>query len=71
MKSLLSQVHYCLLSLPESIYSVHLVFHMSMIEPTMSNSFSERTQPASTPVIINREPKYKISQIVDFKIDCQ
>ena len=57
------------LYLPGSMYSVHPVFHMSMLEPTISNSFSKRKQPAFTLVIINREPKYKISWIVDSKID--
>ena len=57
------------LQLPESMHSVHPVFYMFMLEPTMSNTFSKRIQPASTPVIIDREPKYKISQIVDSKID--
>ena len=52
------------------MYSVHPVFHVSMLEPVMFNSFSERTQLASAPVIIDREPKYEISQIVDSKIDC-
>jgi len=42
-----------------------------MLKPVMSNSFSERIQLAPAPVIIDGEPKYKISQIVDFKIDCQ
>ena len=42
-----------------------------MLEPTMSNTFSERIQLALTPVIIDGEPKYEISQIVDFKINCQ
>ena len=51
------------------MYSVHLVFHMSMLKPTMSNTFSERTQLAPTPVIIDRKLKYEISQIVDSKID--
>ena len=37
----------------------------------MSNTFSERIQLAPTPVIIDREPKYKISQIVDSKINHQ
>ena len=32
---------------------------------------SVQIQPASAPVIIDGEPEYKISQIVDFKIDCQ
>ena len=40
-----------------------------MLEPAISNSFSERTQLASTPVIIDGEPEYEISQIVDSKID--
>jgi len=42
-----------------------------MLEPTISNTFSERIQPAPTPVIIDGEPEYEISQIVDSKIDCQ
>ena len=57
------------LCLPESMWSVHPVFHVSMLEPTTSNTFSKRIQPASAPVIINREPKYEISWIVDSKID--
>jgi len=42
---------------------------MSMLEPATSNTFSERMQPAPAPVIIDREPKYEISWIVDSKID--
>ena len=53
------------------MHSVHPVFHVSMLEPATSNSFSERTQLAPALVIIDREPKYEISQIVDSKIDCQ
>ena len=59
------------LRFPKSMHSVHPVFHVSMLEPTMSNTFSERIQPAPALVIIDEEPKYKISQIVDSKIDCQ
>jgi len=57
------------LHLPESMHSVHPVFHVSMLEPATSNTFSKRVQPASALVIIDREPKYEISQIVDSKID--
>ena len=53
------------------MHSVHPVFHVFMLEPTMSNSFSKRKQPAPTPVIIDREPEYEISWITDSKIDCQ
>ena len=49
--------------------SVHPVFHVSMLEPATSNTFSERIQLAPTPVIIDGEPKYEISRIVDSKID--
>ena len=59
------------LCLPESIRSVHPVFHVSMLEPTTSNTFSERIQPAPAPVITDREPEYEISQIVNSKIDHQ
>jgi len=59
------------LHLPESMHSVHPVFHISMFEPTTSNTFSKRIQPAPAPVIINREPEYEISWIVNSKIDCQ
>jgi len=53
------------------MYSVYPVFHVSIFEPVTSNYFPEKIQLASIPVIINRESKYEISQIVDSKIDCQ
>ena len=59
------------LCLPESMHSVHPVFHVSMLEPATSNTFSERIQPAPAPVIIDGEPEYEISQIVNSKIDHQ
>ena len=58
------------LHLPESMCSVHPVFHVSMLEPAISNTFSKRIQLAPAPVIIDREHEYEISWIVDFKIDC-
>ena len=60
-----------ILRLTESMHSVHPVFHMSMLEPAMSNTFSKRIQLALTSVIIDGEPKYEISWIVDSKIDYQ
>ena len=59
------------LCLPKSMHSVHPVFHVSMLKPSTSNTFSKRIQPAPAPVIIDGEPKYEISQIVDSKIDCR
>jgi len=59
------------LCLPESMYSVYLVFYLSILKPAIYNFFFERTQPASAPVIIDGKPKYKISQIVDSKTNYQ
>ena len=58
------------LCLSESMCSVHPVFHVSMLEPATSNIFSKRIQLAPAPVIIDREPEYEISQIMDSKINC-
>ena len=57
------------LHLLESICSVYLVFHVSILKPATSNSFSKKTQLALTLVIIDGEPKYEISWIVDSKIN--
>ena len=51
------------------MHSVHPVFHVSMLEPTTSNTFFKRIQLASTSVIIDGEPEYEISWIVDSKIN--
>jgi len=40
-----------------------------MLKPATSNTFSERIQPAPAPIIIDGEPEYEISRIVDSKID--
>ena len=53
------------------MHSVHPVFYVSMLEPAISNTFPKRMQLVSAPVIIDREPEYEISQIVDSKINHQ
>jgi len=70
-KSSLSLVHYPSLFTFQSLCALFIQFSMSILELTMSNFFSERTQLASILVIINREPKYEISWIVDSKINHQ
>ena len=42
-----------------------------MLKPITSNTFTKRTQLVSILVIIDKEPKYKILWIIDFKIDHQ
>ena len=53
------------------MYSVHPVFHVFILKPAMFNTFFKRIQLAPALVIIDGEPEYKFSQIVDSKIDCQ
>jgi len=50
--------------------AIHPVFHVSMLEPATPNTFLQCSEPLLAPVIIKREPEYKISKIVDSKIDC-
>jgi len=49
--------------------TIHSMFHIFMLKPATSNIFLQRSEPLPAFVIINREPEYKISKIVDFKID--
>jgi len=42
-----------------------------MLEPATHNTFQQHSEPPLVPVIIDREPEYKISKIVNSKIDCQ
>ena len=51
--------------------AVHPVFHVSMLEPAIPNTFQQRSKLPPVPVIIDREPEYEISKIIDFKINRQ
>jgi hypothetical protein len=42
-----------------------------MLEPTTPNSFPDQSDPPPAPVVVNGEPEYKISRIIDLKIDCR
>jgi len=57
------------LRLPETMRAVHPVFRVSMLEPSTPNTFQQCSEPPPAPVIIDREPEYEISKIVDSKID--
>jgi len=49
--------------------AVHPIFHVSMLEPSTPNIFQQHSESLPAPVIIDREPEYEISKIVDSKID--
>ena len=63
--------HSFTLHLPERMCSIHPVFHISMIKPTTPNSFLGWNSIPDPPVIIDGEPEYEISSILDSKIDKQ
>jgi len=56
----------CLLDI---MRAVHPVFHVSMLEPAIPNTFQQHSEPLPAPVIIDEEPEYEVSKIVDSKID--
>ena len=62
-------LQFFILRLPDTIRAVYPVFHVSMLEPAIPNTFQQCSEPLPVPVVIDREPEYKISKIVDSKID--
>jgi hypothetical protein len=57
------------LHLPTTMHAVHPVFHVFMLEPSTPNSIPNCIQPSPPLVIIDEEPEYKISEILDSKPD--
>jgi len=55
--------------LPDTMRAAHLVFHISMLKPATPNTFQQRSESLPALVIIDREPEYEISKIVDSKIN--
>jgi hypothetical protein len=51
------------------MHAVHLVFHVSMLELSTPNFIPNCIQPPPPPVIIDKEPEYKISEILNSKLD--
>ena len=56
------------LHLPDSMHSIHPIFHVSMLEPSAPNEFLNRTEIPPLPVIIDGETEFEISEIFDSKI---
>jgi len=57
------------LRLLDTMRAAHPVFHVSMLEPATPNTFQQRSEPSPALVIIDKEPEYEISKIVDSKIN--
>ena len=61
--------HSCMLQLPQGMKAVHLVFHVSQLEPTTPNTIPNCVQPPPLPVEIEGKPEYEIAEILDLKIN--
>src|SRR6266540_2369877 len=61
--------HSFMLKLPNTLQSVHPVFHVSMLKPHTSSSILNHTKLPSAPVKVDSELEYKIAEILDTKID--
>src|SRR5882724_4773631 len=51
--------HSVTLRLLDSLCAVHLVFHISMLEPATPNPNPNCVQPPPLPIIVNDEPEFK------------
>ena len=61
--------HSFTLRLLDSMRSIHPVFHVSQLEPATPDSIPGRVQTPPLPIEVDGEPEYKISEILDSKID--
>ena len=57
------------LHLPDSMRAVHPVFHISMLESAVSDPIPNQYQTPPPPVVVDGKPEYKISEILDSKLD--
>ena len=58
-----------MIHLLRSMHTVHLVFHMFMLEPVMPITFLSQSKSLPLPVIMDGKTKYEISWIIGSKID--
>ena len=56
-------IHSFTLWLLDSMKSVHPVFHVSQLEPSVPNIIPNRVQSPPPPVEVNREPEFEISEM--------
>ena len=63
--------HSITLQLPDSMKSVHPIFHISQLEPAIPNMIPNHVQTPPHPVDIDSETEYEIEEILDLKIDRQ
>ena len=61
--------HSYTLHLPDTICSVHPIFHVSMLEPAIPNEIQNCVQSPRLAINFQGELEYEISEVLDSKID--
>src|SRR5260221_1929876 len=62
-------MHSVTLRLPQQFQGVHPVFHVSQLEPMFPNPFPHREQPPPPPIELDSKLEYKVSEILNSKLD--
>jgi len=55
--------------LPDSMRTVHPIFHVSQLELAIPNTIPDQIQPPLPLVEVDGEPEFKISEILNSKVD--
>jgi len=58
-----------MLRLPDTMKSVHPVFHVSQLETSLQSSIPNRVQSLPPPIEVDGEVEYEVEEILDSKID--
>ena len=61
--------HLVTLRLLDNLCAVHLVFHVSMLEPATLNMIPDQVQPPPPPIFIDGEPEFEITEILNSKVN--
>ena len=63
--------HSYTLRLPNSIYGVHPIFHVSILKPTIPNKIPNQVNSLPPPIEVQGELEYEIAEVLDSNINRQ
>ena len=61
--------HSVTLRLPDNLHAVHLVLHVSMLEPATPNMIPNRLQLLLPPIVVDGELEFEITEILNSKVN--
>jgi len=61
--------HSYLVRLPNHLRTIHLVFHVSQLEPVHPSRIPNRSNPLPPPIEVDGRLKFEVAQILDAKLD--